>query len=299
MDHSNGRLVLPPNEAIAARIKRQQLQSQPSKPLSTFYRNLEEGLDIRRASNSLFSIAQNAWQVSNAIDLCSGDILSFNASGALRAQFINELARFPDFCIGSGGVRLGDGNYPYLEQAEREIASFHGAEAGLIVGSAFEANMAVWTAIPRLGDVIVYDEFVHASTHEGIKQSLAMQALVFSHNDVESFRNVLLSILESQPLVKQGKRSVIVALESIYSMDGDVCPLQELIDAAKDIFNDHGNIQFVIDEAHSVGVIGPNGAGLVCELGLEKEIAVVVHSYGKAMGATGGMFLHLTSWCLA
>ena len=71
-------------------------------------------------------------------------------------------------------------------------------------------------------------------------------------------------------------------------MDGDVCPLRELVDIAKEVAGDQGDVQFIVDEAHSVGVIGPNGAGLVCELGLEKDIAVVVHSFGKAMGATGG-----------
>jgi hypothetical protein len=71
-------------------------------------------------------------------------------------------------------------------------------------------------------------------------------------------------------------------------MDGDVCPLEELLDVASEVSEGQGNIQFVVDEAHSVGVIGPKGAGLVCHLGLEKEVAVVVHSFGKAMGATGG-----------
>jgi 8-amino-7-oxononanoate synthase len=73
-------------------------------------------------------------------------------------------------------------------------------------------------------------------------------------------------------------------------MDGDICPLQELFEAAQEVFQDHeGSVQWVVDEAHSVGFIGPEGKGLVCELGLEKEIAVVMHSFGKAIGAAGGM----------
>lgn len=192
--------------------------------------------------------------------------------------------------MGSNGVRLMDGNSKYLEQAERDIAAFHGAEDGLLVGSAFEANVAVWTALPRPGDVIVYDSLVHASSHEGINKSLAMEKFEFTHNDVEGFRRVLLEVLESQRLVRQGKRSILIAVESIYSMDGDVCPLQELVDVAHELSEGHGNIHFVVDEAHSVGVIGPRGAGLVCELGLQKEIAIVVHSYGKALGATGCEF---------
>lgn len=142
--------------------------------------------------------------------------------------------------------------------------------------------------MPRLGDVILYDSLVHASTHEGIKQSLAIQKTEFPHSDIEVFRTTLQDILNSQPLLKQGKRSVLIAVETIYSMDGDVCPLRELVEVAEEVFHEQRNFCFVVDEAHSVGVIGPNGAGLVCELGLQDEIAVVIHSFGKAIGATGG-----------
>lgn len=214
--------------------------------------------------------------------------MGLSRSDARRAEFHAELERHPNFSIGSNGVRLMDGNSKYLEQAERDIAAFHGAEDGLLVGSAFEANVAVWTALPRPGDIIVYDSLVHASTHEGMNKSLAIDKYEFPHNDVEAFRSVLLGILESHRLVRQGKRSILVAVESIYSMDGDLCPLQELVDVAKEQSGGHGNIQFVVDEAHSIGVIGPRGAGLVCELGLQKDIAIVVHSFGKAIGATGG-----------
>ncbi|KAI1424926.1 5-aminolevulinate synthase [Xylaria sp. FL1777] len=292
MDVLNMDSELPPISTWTTRLK----DTQPQLPLSgqaqsTFYRNLEEVLDVRRSSGIYYSIVQNAWQADNAVDFCSGDILSLARSDARRAEFLAELARSPDFGTGSSGIRLMDGNYTFLEEAENEIAAFHGAEMGLLVGSAFEANVAVWTAVPRPGDVIVYDALVHASTHEGFKQTLAMDKFEFPHNDVEGFRQVLLEVFESQRLVRQGKRSVLVAVESIYSMDGDICPLQELVDIAHEVSNGKGNIQFVVDEAHSIGVMGPKGAGLVCDLGLQKDIAVVVHSYGKAVGATGAVIL--------
>ncbi|KAK7757581.1 hypothetical protein SLS62_000596 [Diatrype stigma] len=75
-------------------------------------------------------------------------------------------------------------------------------------------------------------------------------------------------------------------------MDGDVCPLKELVDVAKEVSHGRGNIQFVVDEAHSIGVIGQDGAGLVCELDLQEEIAVVMHSFGKALGATGDAMIN-------
>ncbi|KAI0166896.1 hypothetical protein GGR52DRAFT_581670 [Hypoxylon sp. FL1284] len=267
-------------------------QGVPSSSSSTFYRNLDEALNVRRASTLSWTIVENAWQAGDAVDLCSGDILSLGRGGrssARRAEFEAELARHPELGTGSGGVRLMDGNYGYLEGAERSIAAFHGAAAGLLVGSAFEANVAVWTALPRPGDVVLCDALVHTSTREGLRQSLALDRLDFPHNDVEGFRAELRRVFEAHRLVLQGRRCVLVAVEFVCSMDGDVCPLRELVDVAREVSGGLGNVQFVVDEAHSFGVIGPKGAGLVCELGLQKAIAVVVHSYGKAMGATGAI----------
>jgi 8-amino-7-oxononanoate synthase len=181
-----------------------------------------------------------------------------------------------------------DGNYPYLEQTEKAIANFHGYEAGVMLGSGFDANVAIWTAIPRPGDVMLYDEASHASTLDGMKQSLTKHRVEFQHNDLESFRTTLSSIFASHPLVRQGKRTVIVSVEATYSMDGDICPLREMIDIANEISRNRGNVQFVVDEAYGTGTIGPEGKGFVCELGLEKEVAVVMHSFAKGLGCHGG-----------
>jgi 8-amino-7-oxononanoate synthase len=112
----------------------------------------------------------------------------------------------------------------------------------------------------------------------------------FRHNDVDSFIDILTDVRNSQPQIRSGNRSVIIAIEGFYSMDGDVCPLAELIQAAKEIFPE-GQAQFIIDEAHSSGIVGPNGAGLVSALGLEKEIAVRMHTFGKALSSAGGVIL--------
>lgn len=275
---------------LATRILYQKSDLPSRRALPRFYKNLEEALDTRRKNHSLFPILQNIWQISNAVDFCSNDILALGSSGVLRTELLCKLSKNPNFSPGSGGSRVLDGNFPYLEQTEQQIAEFHGAETGLILGSGFEGNVAIWTAIPRLGDIIVYDALVHASTHEGMNQSLAMARKEFAHNDVHSFRSTLLSISDSQPLIKSGKRCIIVAVESVYSMDGDISPLQEFVDIAREIFpGDRGIVQFVVDEAHSGGVIGENGRGLVSALSLEKEIAVRLHTFGKAWSAGGGM----------
>lgn len=282
-----------PEGPLATLIKGHKTQTEHTKSLPTFYRNLEEILDVKRASNNFYSTLPPD---TSSVDFCSGDVMSMGRSSQHRDEFRAELERNPHFALGTTSSRLMDGNYTYIEQAESEIAAFHGAEAGLLVGSGFEANLAIWTTIPKQGDVIVYDSLVHASTHDGIRQALATDRVAFPHSDVDAFRDTLRDILETRPLVRQGKKCVLVAVESIYSMDGDICPLQELVEAAQDVFQDlEGSIQFVVDEAHSVGFIGPEGKGLVCELGLEKEIAVVMHSFGKAIGASGGMCSHVLS----
>ncbi|KAL9132081.1 MAG: hypothetical protein Q9217_000117 [Psora testacea] len=254
----------------------------------TFYRNLEEALDVRRKDHGLFITKTNIWKIGDAVDFSSNDTLSLGASGRLRAQYNEELERHPHIPLGSGSSRIMDGNYEYLELVENEIAQFHGAETGLMIGSGFEANLAIFAAIPRPGDAVLYDELVHASTHDGMQQMHGVIKMPFRHNDVDAFREGLLSLSESQPLVRQGRRCVIVAVESFYSMDGDICPLKDLVEAAKEIFPE-GQVQFLVDEAHSTGVVGPNGAGLVSELGLVKEVAIRLHTFGKALASSGGM----------
>ena len=185
-----------------------------------------------------------------------------------------------------------------LELVEEEVARFHRAETGLIVGSGYEANIAIFAAIPRPGDAIVFDELVHASTHDGMEKSPAVNRIQFRHNDPNSLREVLMELKESNALIKQEKRCVVIAVESIYSMDGDICPLKELVRVTKELFP-QGNAQFVIDEAHSTGVLGNGGRGLVSLLGLEREIAVRLHTFGKAVSCSGGRYvvsLTSSSW---
>lgn len=251
---------------------------------SVFYRNLEAELDARRAVHGCMSIHTIPKGVS---DFASADSLGLGSSGVLRAAFMEELASQPDSWIGASGTRLAFGNTAYLETLEQEIAEFHGSETALITVNGGQANGAIFSSIPRPGDAIVYDEFIHATVHEGMKDSLALVKKAFRHNNVDSFVETLVDIRESQPLIREGQRCVIVALEGIYSMDGDLPPLRELIAAAKEIFPEN-NVQFYIDEAHSNGTIGPKGAGLVCALGLEKEIAIRMHSCPKALASHGG-----------
>ncbi|RYP89226.1 hypothetical protein DL769_000150 [Monosporascus sp. CRB-8-3] len=270
--------------------KAQQSQAHSSKNAPVFYRNLEAELDTLRQNQRCLGLHNYTGLGKDMIDFASADMLGLGSSGKMRSAFMEELVKSPDWWVSASGPRLTFGNSKYMEDLEHDIALFHGAETALMAVNGGMANGAIFTAIPRPGDALVYDEFIHASVHDGMKNSLALCKKSFRHNSVDSFRETLETVRNSQPLIHNGARCVIIAVEGIYSMDGDVCPLQELVNTAKEIFPS-GNAQFVIDEAHSHGVIGPKGAGLVSALGLEKEIAIRMHTLPKAMGAGGAVIM--------
>ncbi|KAF4997928.1 hypothetical protein FGRMN_3519 [Fusarium graminum] len=267
-------------------LEGQKPKAHTMKNATPFLRNLEIALDQRRTDHSLLTLHR----FEHKVDFSSNYFLSLATSGLLRDAFLHELHCNPYFAVGSTASRISDGNNAYMESTERQIAGFHGAEAALLVGSGYDANCAIFSAVPRPGDAVVYDELIHASVHDGLKSSLASTQLPFKHNSAEGLRGVLVELKNSQSLIRDGSRCVLVAVESIYSMDGDVTPLAEIVQVVKDVFP-AGNAQIIIDEAHSTGLLGENGRGLVCELGLEKEVAIRLHTYGKGLGATGAAIL--------
>jgi len=254
---------------------------------STFYRNIEEELDRERK-------IQNALPLhlpSHTIDFSTCDVLGMSHNGDLREEFLKELEANPGFSMGAGGSRLCDGTTRYHDTFERELAELMGTESALFVHNGWTANYAIFSTIPRSGDVIVFDELMHATALAGMKVSLALEQKPFRHNDVDDFIEILEDVKENFPLIRDGKKCVLIAVESYYSMDGDMCPLKELIDAANDIFP-LGNAQFIVDEAHSFGIMGPDGGlGFVRELGLDDQVAVRMFTFGKALASSGGMSL--------
>ncbi|KAF2121370.1 pyridoxal phosphate-dependent transferase [Lophiotrema nucula] len=226
----------------------------------------------------------------NQVDFSSNDFLSLSTSNLLKTAFKKELEK-SDRPLGSTGSRLLDGNSEYAEELEKEIANFHGAEAGLLFNSGFDANSAFFSSVPQPGDLIIYDSLIHASVHEGMRLSRAAQRIPFRHNSVQDLSTILRRCLQESPSLRDGNSSVIIAVESIYSMDGDICPLASLVSTVEEILP-KGNGHIVVDEAHSTGVLGHQGGGLVSQLGLEKKVFARLHTFGKALGAgTGAIIL--------
>lgn len=239
-------------------------------------------LDRRRKNSTLRNLTINTQQV----DFSSNDFLSLSGSETLRTAFIQELSK-SKLPLGSGGSRLLDGNSQYAEDLEKEIASFHGAEAGLLFNSGFDANAGLFACVPQKGDIVVYDELIHASVHDGMRLSRASERLPFKHNSVQDLKRVLKECMERSQELREGKSHVIIAVEAVYSMDGDIAPLNSIVDIVDNILP-VGCGYIVVDEAHSTGVIGPNGRGLVCELRLEKRVFARLHTFGKALACNGG-----------
>ncbi|RNI27349.1 8-amino-7-oxononanoate synthase [Rufibacter immobilis] len=203
------------------------------------------------------------------VDFSSNDYLGLAASELLAQQILAEIGSVP--AHGSGGSRLLSGNSRYAQELEEEIAAFHGTEAALLFTSGYAANCGFFSSAPQRGDTIFYDEASHASMKEGIRLSFA-QSFPFRHNDLGDLRLKL----------KRAQGDVYVAVESLYSMDGDFAPLQELAALCQE-----QGLFLVVDEAHSNGLYGPKGEGLVSALHLEEQVFARVMTFGKALGCHG------------
>ncbi|PKS08549.1 hypothetical protein jhhlp_004935 [Lomentospora prolificans] len=251
----------------------------------------------------------------NCVDFSSNAYLSLSTRADVQREYLQRLqseigsstvqerADGANAILGSGGSRLLDGNSAFAEALEHEVAQFHGAKAGLLFNSGFDANVGLFSCVPQPGDVIVYDELIHASVHDGMRMSRASRRIPFAHNSVEaqtrdpdtpqtnpSLSTVLATLLQESEDVQSGGKNVFIAVEGIYSMDGDVSPLGEIVECV-DALLPNGNGYIIVDEAHSTGVIGDRGQGLVSALGLESKVWARLHTFGKAMSCAGAILL--------
>ena len=201
------------------------------------------------------------------VDFSSNDYLGLSQHPRVRAA-LQQAAQLP---AGSTGSRLLTGNSAAAEALETHLAQFHGTEAALLFNSGYTANLGFFSAVPQRGDTILYDEASHASVKEGIRASFAA-AWSFRHNDLADLERKL----------SRATGAVFVAVEALYSMDGDMAPLAELA-----AFCGPRGLHLVVDEAHSNGVYGPRGAGLVTALGLEAAVFARILTFGKALGSQG------------
>jgi len=254
------------------------------RPLCGLESALGEVVERRRAVGLLRTLSTRP---PGHVDFCSNDYIGLAASKQLACNIDLEMAAYRqgresegDFGLGSTGSRLLTGNSQYAEETESMLAAFHSSESALLFNSGFDANFALFAYLPQKGDVVVYDELVHASVREGLRSSRA-RSVPFKHNDVEALRRVLAEVRSED---SSGKQNIIIAIETVYSMDGHCAPLHEICSAAEEV-----GAAVVADEAHGTGVFGPEGRGWASELGAEERIFSRVHTFGKGLGVHGAI----------
>jgi 8-amino-7-oxononanoate synthase len=225
-------------------------------------------------------------------DFASNDYLGLARSPVYRAAA--KAASLACASTGATGSRLLTGHSAPIESLEATAAAFHRAEAALLFGSGYDANLSIFSCVPQHGDVIVYDKLIHASVHDGMRLGRARDATrSFAHNSVIDLRRVVLEAAASLPCSPDAV--IWIAIESVYSMDGDIAPIADMLQTADKLCSSPGfpDVQLIVDEAHGVGIAGPRGEGVAVAQGVENHARLFarVVTYGKAFAAHGATVL--------
>lgn len=200
------------------------------------------------------------------IDFISNDYL-----GLARLDFSTEAIK-----KSGTGSRLISGNSYEAIETERFLAETFEAEKALVFNSGYDTNLGFFSAVPQRGELILYDELIHASVRDGIRLSLA-ESFSFSHNSLEDLE---------KKLIRFADKTVFIAIESYYSMDGDFAPIEAILNLAK-----RYDAYVVVDEAHATGVFGERGLGLTYTYRNHSALFARIITFGKAFGAHGGAVL--------
>jgi 8-amino-7-oxononanoate synthase len=201
--------------------------------------------------------------------LCSNNYLGLADHPRVREAAAEAAMRYG---AGSGASRLVSGNMTIHRRLEDQLAEFERAEACVLFGSGYLANTGLISSLAREGDVVFSDQLNHASIVDGCRLARA-ETFVYDHCDVEH--------LEWGLREAEGRGSLIVT-DGVFSMDGDLAPLEEIVELAQRF-----DVRVMVDEAHGTGALGPEGRGAVAGAGLEHEVDVLVGTLGKALGSYG------------
>jgi 8-amino-7-oxononanoate synthase len=208
----------------------------------------------------------------SGINLCSNDYLGLASDPRLKRAVLEAVANAT--AMGSTGSRLLSGNSPEWEELEAEFAGFAGTAAALYFGSGYAANVGLLSSLLKPGDIVFSDALNHASLIDGMRLSDARK-VIYPHGDIKFLEGALRDNMD-------GLGARVIATESVFSMEGDVAPLEALVRLAREYHAD-----LVVDEAHATGVCGPEGRGIAAEMGVELEILAIVHTCGKALASAG------------
>ena len=234
-------------------------------------------LNSRISTNALRSLGAE----SDTVDFASNDYLGFSKSETIFDTSHQYLVDNQIKENGSTGSRLLSGNHVLYAETESMLCDFHKSEAALIFNSGYDANVGFFSSVPQRGDIILFDEYIHASIRDGIIMSNA-KSYKFKHNDLQD----LIQKCQAERSRSLDDSEIYIVTESVFSMDGDSPDLKAF---AK--FCSQYSYYLVVDEAHAVGVIGENGCGHVQRLELQEAIFARIITFGKALGCHGAAVL--------
>lgn len=279
--------------------------------MTRFPKKLREKLVRREAQNTLRHLPE----ANDLVDFSSNDYLGLSRNRVIFERASQLLSEKKSMQNGATGSRLLSGNHPLYSELEVILSEFHQTESALIFNSGYDANIGFFGAVPHRGDIVFYDELIHASIRDGIKMGNA-KSYKFRHNDIEDLKKKCRTAVHrsavADPIKAESNNStaagageaevgslsvaevpnaaeVYVVTESVFSMDGDSPNLKALAE-----FCQENNYHLIVDEAHAVGVFGKNGEGLVQELELQDDIFARIVTFGKAMGCHGAAILGST-----
>jgi 8-amino-7-oxononanoate synthase len=228
---------------------------------------MSEDLDRLRGDSQLRTL-----EIPSGINLCSNDYLGLAYDPRLKRAVIEAVSRAES--TGATGSRLLSGNSRVWEELESDFARFAGTDAALYFGSGYSANVGLLGSLLKHGDVVFSDALNHASLIDGIRLSSAFK-VKYPHGDMDFLETALRKHAG-------GSGARVIVTESVFSMEGDVAPIEQLLRLAKDY-----GAELIVDEAHATGVWGLKGKGIVAELNCEREVLAVVHTCGKALASVG------------
>ena len=201
--------------------------------------------------------------------LCSNNYLGLADHPRVRQAAADAAMRWG---AGAGASRLISGNMTIHRRLEKRLADFEGREACVLFGSGYLANTGIVAALAREGEVVFSDALNHASLVDGCRLARA-ETFVYDHADMEHL---------AWGLEQAGGRGALIVTDGVFSMDGDVAPLLEIVELAQSY-----DARVVVDEAHATGALGPGGRGAVAEAGMEDHVDVIIGTLGKALGSYG------------
>ncbi|WP_312305100.1 pyridoxal phosphate-dependent aminotransferase family protein [Chryseobacterium sp.] len=228
----------------------------------------QQSLDKRKKEGRLRRLQPK----SEGIDFYSNDYLGLARNVEFQQILLKNVNDQPELLSGSTGSRLISGNSPVVLKTEEFVAEKHQFPAALLFPSGYNANLALFSAIPNRHDIIIVDEEIHRSVHDACRMSNAKK-LKFRHNDLQDLEKVL----------QRQNGPCYIAIESLYSMEGDFAPILEIAELASQYGAD-----LIVDEAHSFGILG---YGMIEKYQLQDKVFAAVVTYGKALGTHGAAIL--------